>query len=531
MTLTLSVLRCPDAVTPETRRVKGGEFSIGRGPDNDWTLADPDRVLSKRHCVLAFRSGGWQLADMSTNGAFLNRDAEPVGQGEPRDLRDGDRLRLGNYEIEVRIEEDIQPSWNRDAPGAVAARGGQASSFSDPFGDDPFAPSGAAAQHGFGRDPLLGAPPGQGIGRQGVQLPADYDPLAPDAFDAPFTGPTQSDHAPGIGHSFRLPASPIPDDEWDIDLSTPAPPAPLVRPVSPPARPAAPLQPEAIPDPFDDGPIVPPMVPAARAAPPAPPVQGDPFAADPFAETPRLAPVAPPPAAMPIPVAPMPSPPFPVIEPAVRSPFAEPSDRPAPVAPVPVASADLMAAFLRGAGLDDARPADPVAAMEGLGQAFRALVSGLRQALIARATVKGEFRIEQTMIRARGNNPLKFSAGDDDALGALLGTGRRSDMTPAAAIANSLRDMRLHELATMAAMQTAVRALMERLNPAPLRAEGDKAGGMLPAQKRARAFELFERLHGEISAALADDFDSVFGKAFARAYEQALREAADRETN
>ena len=193
-----------------------------------------------------------------------------------------------------------------------------------------------------------------------------------------------------------------------------------------------------------------------------------------------------------------------------------------------------MGAFLRGSGLDDApHPADPVAAMEGIGEAFRALVSGLRQALIARATVKGEFRIEQTMIRARGNNPLKFSAGDDDALAALLGAGRRDDATPAAAISGTrCATCGLHELATMAAMQAAVRALMERLNPAPLRAEGDKAGGMLPAQKRARAFELFERLHGEISAAaLADDFDSVFGKAFARAYEQALREAADRETN
>jgi type VI secretion system protein ImpI/type VI secretion system protein len=164
--------------------------------------------------------------------------------------------------------------------------------------------------------------------------------------------------------------------------------------------------------------------------------------------------------------------------------------------------------------------------MRALGTAFRALVTGLRQALIARASVKGEFRIEQTMIRARGNNPLKFSAGDDDALAALLGTGRRSDMTPAAAVSDALRDMRLHELATMAAMQSAVRALLQRLDPAPLRAEADRAGGLLPAQRRARAFELFEKLHGDISRGLADDFDSVFGRAFARAYEQALDEAA-----
>jgi type VI secretion system protein ImpI/type VI secretion system protein len=52
---------------------------------------------------------------------------------------------------------------------------------------------------------------------------------------------------------------------------------------------------------------------------------------------------------------------------------------------------------------------------------------------------------------------------------------------------------------------------------------------MLAAQKRARAFDLFETRYGEIAAALADDFDSVFGRAFARAYEAALRDAESRE--
>ena len=167
--------------------------------------------------------------------------------------------------------------------------------------------------------------------------------------------------------------------------------------------------------------------------------------------------------------------------------------------------------------------------MESLGAAFRAVVSGIRHTLIARATVKSEFRIEQTMIRARGNNPLKFSAGDDDALAALIGAGRRTEMPAAEAIADALRDIRLHELASMAAMQVAVRALLLRLDPAPLREQGERGGGLLPAQRRARAFDLFETLHGEVSRALADDFDSVFGKAFARAYEQALREASDKE--
>ena len=63
MSLTLAMLRCPDDVAPETRTVAGGEFSIGRAPENDWVLPDPERALSKRHCVLTFLAGGWQVAD------------------------------------------------------------------------------------------------------------------------------------------------------------------------------------------------------------------------------------------------------------------------------------------------------------------------------------------------------------------------------------------------------------------------------------------------------------------------------------
>ena len=78
MTLTLTVLRCPPTVAPEVRQVTGGEFSIGRGPENQWVLPDPTKHLSKRHSVLAFRKGIWQVAGTSTNGTFVNRDEMPL---------------------------------------------------------------------------------------------------------------------------------------------------------------------------------------------------------------------------------------------------------------------------------------------------------------------------------------------------------------------------------------------------------------------------------------------------------------------
>ena len=472
MTLTLSVLRCPDTVPPETKRLTGGELRIGRGPDNDWIMPDPERMLSKKHCVIAYRNGGWAIADTSTNGTFLNRDADPVGQGQIRALQDGDRIRLGTYEIEVRIA--VEQGFGQNFAGKTP------SPFDDPFGDDVFAPQPAAREtftaSAFGNDPLFGGPPPG----QSVSMPQRFDPLAQLGGDDFFAAPTQPDHSQSFSDAFSPPPvarQVLPDDDWDLGFpASPAPAAPApAMPSAPVAAPAA-----ALPNPFEE---------------------------DPFAPAPRVA------------------------APPLVPPAAAPAMPPAVPPVMPGAPDAGLAAFLEGAGMSGARPDDAMATMRAVGAAFRAMVSGIRHALIARAEIKGEFRIEQTMIRARGNNPLKFSADDDDALSALLGVGRRIDMKADAAVADALRDMRLHELATMAAMQDAVRAMLAQLDPARLRAEADQQGGMslLPAQKKARAFEAFEKLHERITQALTDDFDSVFGKSFARAYETALREISARE--
>ncbi len=607
MQLSMTVLRCPDQVAPEARTVSGGEFHVGRGPDVDWVLPDPERLLSKRHFAVAFRGGGWQVADTSTNGTYLNTEPEAIGRGATRALRDGDRLRLGAYEIEIRlIDQAAQSDMNR--AGSSGAMGGGfgagarsvQSPFGDPFADDPLAPS-PAARRPFDEP----AYPDLGIAPTSAQLPHDFDPLAPDhdepAFGGGFRGPVQSDHSssmqdamippPIAGYSAPqtggiIPGDDLLPDDWDKDLLegiSPPPANPLgATPFEPSPLEAAPAE---IPDDFADllAPSAPPRpsvaVPLNQFAPALSPLE--PFLPDsPPAES--LAPVAAPPEAIPAPMPPTVAPPVvrqreprpAVPQPAheanpfaeaphkapastppaadlAASPFDEPTDtpraepspdmrpsRPSTPAGAPASSqpapgmdnASALAAFFKGAELSGATPADPMAMMTGLGQAFRALVSGLRQVLIARATIKGEFRIEQTMIRARGNNPLKFSANDDDALTALLGVGRRTDMAPAAAIEDSLRDLRLHELATMAAMQVAVRAMLDELSPEKIRAGSDQGGiAVLPAQRKARAWDAFEARHAAVVQALVDDFDSIFGKSFARAYERALDEISLRE--
>jgi type VI secretion system protein ImpI/type VI secretion system protein len=188
------------------------------------------------------------------------------------------------------------------------------------------------------------------------------------------------------------------------------------------------------------------------------------------------------------------------------------------------------AAFAAGAGVAGAAPADANEALRTLGAAFRAVVSGLRRIMIARATIKGEFRIEQTMIRATGNNPLKFSADDDDALAALLGVGRQGGMGPEGAIAEALRDMRLHELAVTAAMQRAVRDVLAELEPERvIRGVRRSTFDGLFGRRKQAGWDAYAARHAEITRALADEFDSVFGKSFVRAYESALASISEQD--
>ena len=64
--------------------------------------------------------------------------------------------------------------------------------------------------------------------------------------------------------------------------------------------------------------------------------------------------------------------------------------------------------------------------MEAIGRSYRGLVEGLVDAR-ARASLKGEFRMAQTMIQPVQNNPLKFAPNvDEPCCSCCAATTRRS---------------------------------------------------------------------------------------------------------
>jgi type VI secretion system protein len=81
--------------------VQGGR--IGRAPDNDWVLTDPERYVSSHHAAIDHRGGEWWVTDLSRNGTYLNDERRPLGSGGRRQLANGDLLRIADYEILVEI--------------------------------------------------------------------------------------------------------------------------------------------------------------------------------------------------------------------------------------------------------------------------------------------------------------------------------------------------------------------------------------------------------------------------------------------
>ncbi|WNN40733.1 type VI secretion system-associated FHA domain protein TagH [Pseudomonas inefficax] len=250
--------QCPEM------RLETGAITLGRATDNDWVLPDPERLVSARHCVIQFKDGRYYLTDDSTNGVELVRAGIRLRRGNSEQLLDGEVIRIGEYEIQARIDANL--------PGALDGEP-QAHSFEALMANQVAAPAAPAPA-------ISGAPAAF------LQGASNHDTL-PDLFD--FLGPSsvppvsQPDHVPAQQHDFRPPtplvapapavepAAPgmIPED-WNLFDSAPASvQTPTPTPTPAPTAPPAPAVPAVSAQPAASAPV------AAPAAAPAPAASSD----------------------------------------------------------------------------------------------------------------------------------------------------------------------------------------------------------------------------------------------------------------
>ncbi len=203
------------------------------------------------------------------------------------------------------------------------------------------------------------------------------------------------------------------------------------------------------------------------------------------------------------------------------------SASPAPTSQ-PAASAGaggFTAAFERGAGL----PAGAVSGRsdeqfaEELGQLFRTTAASLQTMLLARAETKSAMRsTERTMIGALENNPLKFSPTPEDAMRVMFGEKTRSYLDAGQTVEQSFADLQRHQMHTFAAMQQALGALIDDLEPDNIAGDTSKDGGLagIVSSRRAKLWDTYvERFTSKASRherGMVDAFMILFAEMYDR---------------
>lgn len=491
--------------------MRGSSLTIGRGDENDVALPDPDRTLSKRHCVIEDHNGNVVVVDISTNGTFLNYGRLALGS-TPTPLNDGDILSLGPYEIMVSIPQE----------GAGQAIADPLEELQVSHGHADKAPSStdlldAPGDGGDFLDDLLSGREGPvgpaGVNRaenddDGLLPPLDEDeallpPLGEDTdyqqgASSAFHSPSSQDHmsTPGVA----APGPVIPDD-WEEDL------------LSPPGAGGRPDDADPFAEPADNGAFTGPGHVPEDFGPPDTQPHGSPEP-----EVPEDLPgVSSPPEVLP-------ERPAPETPPTTEMPQ-PPQLRAAPEAvhgPQDVAAR----AFLKALGAEDVNvpPADLTATMARLGHVLRIMIEGMREILMTRTSIKSEFRIEQTMIRSGGNNPLKFSISPEQAVETMVKPSVKGYLDATDAAAQALDDIKAHEVAMVTGMEAAMRGILARLDPKALEekiAVGGGLGSVLKSRK-ARYWEIYESMYADISDQAENDFHELFAREFARAYKEQL---------
>ena len=487
---------------------------IGRAPSCDWSLPDPHRYISSRHCEVTFHDEAYWLTDVSTNGTFLNGEGDRL-QGERR-LQPGDVILVGHYEIVA----DLSGA----AAVAIETEGAadQSQSFEgwDKWDRNPQAEAPAPpASSGWGSSPSVAAPaaPAAAAAPSGAWAPASVTTSSDSRFEwgksqdgesgppAPAGGWGPSHNASDIPHggsAWQAPqAAPDPASEWSSAA---------------PDRPPPPSA-DDVWGKIAEGNVVD-WARGGFGAPP-PQQQQDPLgltksqsAADAFGAAPR-APAAPTarsaaPAAAPAPA------------PTARS-------IPARAAPAGAGGDQVLAELLAAAGVAPGSvKGTPAEIARRSGSLLQRLIAGLVVLVEARARAKSQMGAESTRLEFDGNNPIKFARTPEQAIAQLLNPKEKGFLDSDRAVEDAFFDLQSHQVATLKAMQGALRATLDRFAPESIRKRADTKGVLakvLPGARDAALWQNYEREFSGVARGSDEAFMDVFAKEFRKAYDEQSR--------
>lgn len=366
-------------------REDGG--SIGRSLQNDWILPDPDQFISGRHATIDFQSGAYYLADMSTNGVFVNDEDQPIGKGNPRRLFNGDRLRMGEFEFLVSLDEGEDLEMPPPEPVTVAP------------------------------DHIEQILPEQTM-QTGIDLLEEEEITGDEEFEAALFGNAVTEE------KSRKKANGRTDDK---------------------------------PNPF-----------ASKSA---------------TQETKQV---------------------------DVR---------------------ELLDAFMRGLDISraDLHPTtDPYVVMENAGRVLKEFVDGTADLLSRRGGVKTMFKLDQTTVMPKHNNPLKLAENSRDSMMQLLIGKEGEYLSPVDAVREVCRDLKIHQSAMLEAMMAAIAEYIGRFDPDALQENFDRTLGTKPllrARNQLKYWQLYCDLYPIMTEQSIGKLPHQFAEDFVRAYQKYISRA------
>jgi type VI secretion system protein ImpI len=399
-------------------------IDIGRDQHLDWTLPDPTRYISGKHCEIHYRNNSYWLHDVSTNGTFLNGSDQRMRS--PYELKNGDRLVIGHYVVAAVVDDEAGSVLQQRSTPANAARPEAPVAYPELWSSDREVP-----------------PP---VDRHQVMAPREAArPVNPDFLDWA-AGVPEADPSPAP----RRPPTTRADGGADMDWASGAPlrAVDTFEPAPPIAAPRRPVWKDDEAAGSGTSPFLPPQ--PAQPAPRTPP--------DPPQNLPRR------------------------FQPEPPQTASAPPALTAPAASMEIAGHDFVRRIAQAAGLpeefftgtDSARLADQ------LGELMRISVSNLMTLLQARNEAKRLTRsTTHTTIQATENNPLKFSPTPEDAMRILFGPKTHSYMEARRAFEQGFHDLKIHQLKTYAAMQHAVSMLVADLDPSSIMKDVEELQGTL----------------------------------------------------
>lgn len=527
--LLFTIVKSPGAVAiaETTKSVSRNGASIGRGRDNSWVLPDPERYMSSLHTEIAYKDGKYFAIDHSTNGTFYNDHSTEIGKDNQVELKEGDRLIIGDYEIEISMMDESVPDAPQDGPfvnaEAPAVEAPAPAPVPDPFGADPV--------------PMNDAPFSMGVSQQInndnplLQSEEILDPLvalsSSEEVNDVFPAGTQGDSGNMLSHSVQFPEM-IPDNWFDMPLPN------LEEQVK--VADVAVTEMNYSPQAAHQNRLRSEIGVGGRIGTPPPqqqntsqqlPLEDEKH----YYESPQAQ------------------------QQAVDTPA--PSRRPKPGAhqqQIPTAAAEEIRKIKQTSARTTtnkrgvSRPVVSIAANEDLiaamglniqdmseeqindinnvvAEFLQVAVKGLMLILKSRSTLKNEFRMSVTTIQSAENNPLKFSPTLEDAMVNMFVRSGNAYIDPVTAIKEGIESVADHQFAVFAGMRSAFNHLLERFNPEILEAKFNKQkSSSLLATRKARNWELFTSFYEDIIKDRDDSFQYLFGDEFVQAYEQQMQQ-------